>query len=334
MKKFFMLIALLGICLTCIFASQLTFTGDFEFGYKFNFKDSKTTALHPKGQEVALSAKVSKSYVTMTFNGILNGTGTRTIAGNIAFKLTKALNSAYNLDIPIDLSFECGNMSAVDSLVAYYDYFGNKYAYATTAGSGTDTISGDIEYGGYALRLSLSPVNTKRDFAASLKFVPKKGIGFSAAYALKGGYYENAVQTDAERGVVAGSAYFDAQRVLGLSFPLTLSVAGRYLITEKNTDMAVAFKTGFGKFNTYAEVCLNDINQELSCSLDVRLAFNEEGSLRPSIYFRNDNLRYYSEKIMSGGVELAYSLQTLTTTLSVDYIKGNISSTVKIGVTI
>ena len=103
MKKFFMLIALLGICLTCIFASQLTFTGDFEFGYKFNFKDSKTTALHPKGQEVALSAKVSKSYVTMTFNGILNGTGTRTIAGNIAFKLTKALNSAYNLDIPIDL---------------------------------------------------------------------------------------------------------------------------------------------------------------------------------------------------------------------------------------
>jgi len=348
MKKTILIIALVSLSLTCIFASQLTFTGDFEFGYKFNFENKETQSLHAKGNEVALSAKMVKSYVTMTFNGTINGAGTRTIAGNIAFKLTKALNSAYNLDIPVDLSFECGNLTAVDSLVAYYDYFGNKYAYATTAArphvveideknvtvNGTDTISADIEYEGYSLRLSVSPITKYKDFAASLKFVPKKGIGIAAAYAVNGGYYKEKEIKDAEKGVVAGSAYFDAQKVLDLSFAATVSVGGRYLITEKQADMAVALKAGYGKFNAYTEVCMNKLTNDLSCSLDVRLAYNEEGSLRPSIYFRNDDVRYYSEEIMSGGVELAYTLQTLTTTVSVDYVKGNVSSTVKIGLTI
>ncbi|MBR2281556.1 MAG: hypothetical protein IJ863_02920 [Spirochaetales bacterium] len=334
MKKTILTIALVSLCLTCIFASQLTFTGDFEFGYKFNFKSSEMSSLHPKGNEVQLSAKVVKSYVTMTFNGTLNGSGTRNIAGNIGFKLTKALNSAYNMDIPVDIAFECGNLSAVDSLVAYYDYFGNKYAYATTAATGTDTISADIEYEGYSLRLSVSPVTSKKDFAASLKFVPKKGIGISAAYALKGGYYKGGSITDASKGVLAGSAYFDAEKVLDLPFAATVSVGGRFLLEENQADMSVALKAGYGKLNTYTEVCLNKMTSDLSCSLDFRLAYNEEGTLRPSIYFRNDDIRYYSEKIMSGGVELAYTLQTLTTTVSVDYVKGDISSTVKIGLAI
>lgn len=317
MKKFLLLLTVFALVASGLFATPITYTGTFEFGYKTSFKDEiNTSSLSP--YEVAMDAKLSFSYGTITL-ATVNGQASRNVDANLSFKLSKAIEFAHGTELPVDLTLGLGGKQAVETVSAYKSYFGNKTDLLMVSKLKTDVVSLQGIVGGWLFKVAGSPISEAKDLSASFKFIPKKGLELSGAWVLNGAYYTAPSRYKAlEKGAIAAAASFDAQKFLGTDFEAVASVADVFCLEEKVNQLSVSLAGSYDKINAYFEgLFVTAPEADLDWALNGKVVYNQDGLFYPAIYMAMGD----EEGDLTVGASAALKLQTLTVSCSFDWNK-------------
>ena len=327
MKKTLLLLSALALTASLLFATPITYTGDFQFGYKTSFKDGIDVSPLSKA-EVAMDAKLSFSYGTITLSTV-NGNNSRNIDANLSFRLSKAIEFAHNIELPVDLTLGLGGTQAVETVSAYKSYFGGKSDILMVSKTNTDAVSLQGIVGGWLFNISGSPITDGTDLAASFKFIPKKGLELSAAWVLNGAYYNaNNKYAKLKDGAVAAAVSFDAQKFLATDFEAVASVADVYCLGENINQLSASLALGFGKFDLYAEsLVVTKPAADAAWALSSKAVYNQDGLFYPALYMSVSD----KEESLTLGASASLKLQTLTLSCSLDWNKSaGLTSTSKV----